>query len=583
MATPNRPLLATLAPMLPFARAEAGWIVAGVLAAALNNAPFFLFPQGIRFVIDGTVSGMGSTKLNQVLLGMLALVLVLGLATALRMIIFSLIGERVVLRLRKAAYQSIMSQEVAFFDERRVGELMNRLWGDTAALQSVLSTNTQQVLLQLVTALGGFAFLVYTSPALTAMSLLIVPVVLVGSSTMGRHIRMLSRDTSDAVAKAAEIAVESTTGIRTVRSFSAEQKELSRFERALDSAYAVARKRLLGTGFFTGLASMAVLSAVVLVFGYGSRLLVSGELSAGALVSFLVYTLMVMSALSSLSEVWMDIMRSTGAVERVFELLQRVPALPVSGGVRLPAVKGRLELQSVGFTYPSRQDLPVLKGIDLALQPGEVVALVGPSGSGKSTIASLLGRLYDPTEGHILLDGHALRELDPSWLRQQIGAVTQEPILFSCSVAENIRYGRADATDAEVEAAARAANAHDFILRFPQGYQTLVGERGTQLSGGQKQRVAIARAVLKNAPILILDEATSALDAESEHLVQEALEKLMKGRTTLIIAHRLSTVANADRVLVLDQGRVVQSGKHSELAGEEGLYKRLIERQVMAA
>lgn len=583
MATPNRPLLATLAPMLPFARAEAGWIAAGVLAAALNNAPFFLFPQGIRFVIDGTVSGLGPEKINQVLLGMFALVFVLGLATALRMIIFSLIGERVVVRLRKAAYQSIMRQEVAFFDERRVGELMNRLWGDTAALQGVLSTNIQQGLLQLVTAVGGFAFLVYTSPALTAMSLLIVPVVLVGSTAMGRHIRMLSRDTSDAVAKVAELSAESISGIRTVRSFAAEPKELSRFERALDAAYAVARKRLLGTGSFTGLASMAVLSGVVLVFGYGSRLLVSGELTAGALVSFLVYTMMVMSSLSSLSEVWMDVMRSTGAVERVFELIERVPALPGSGGVQLPKVEGKLELRSVGFTYPSRQDVPVLKGIDLALQPGEVVALVGPSGSGKSTIASLLGRLYDPTDGALFLDGHALRELDPSWLRQQIGAVTQEPILFSCSVAENIRYGRVDATDAEVEAAARAANAHDFILRFPQGYQTLVGERGVQLSGGQKQRVAIARAVLKNAPILVLDEATSALDAESEHLVKEALEKLMKGRTTLIIAHRLSTVANADRVLVLDQGHVVQSGKHSELASEEGLYKRLIERQVMAA
>jgi ATP-binding cassette subfamily B protein len=267
----------------------------------------------------------------------------------------------------------------------------------------------------------------------------------------------------------------------------------------------------------------------------------------------------------------------------VFELLDRAPTIPSSGGERLATTQGRVELQGVRFSYPARADVPVLQGIDLTIQPGEVVAIVGPSGAGKSTIAGLLGRLYDPQGGRILLDGKDLKELDPEWLRQQIGVVAQEPLLFSSSIADNIRYGRAGASDSEVEAAARAANAHDFVSRFPEGYKTLVGERGVQLSGGQKQRVAIARAVLKDPRLLILDEATSALDAESEHLVQDALDRLMKGRTTLIIAHRLSTVMGANRVMVLEGGQVVQSGSHSALMTQEGLYRRLVERQFVAA
>ena len=319
------------------------------------------------------------------------------------------------------------------------------------------------------------------------------------------------------------------------------------------------------------------------MFWYGGKLVLRGEMTVGGLTSFLVYTLIVAFSLGALADLWADFMRSLGAAERIFELLDRKPEMAPSGGAVLPHVRGEVALEDVRFAYPSRKDVGVIDGVSLRLFPDEVVAVVGPSGAGKSTLSALIARLYDPDSGHLRLDGRDLRELDVGFLRRQIGTVAQEPILFSTTVAENIRYGRPGASEPEIEAAARAANAHAFIERFPQGYQTLVGERGVQLSGGQKQRVAIARAVLKDPRILVLDEATSALDAESEHLVKEALERLMKGRTTLIIAHRLSTVKDAGRVVVLDAGRIVQSGPHAALLREDGLYRRLVEKQFVAA
>jgi ATP-binding cassette subfamily B protein len=328
--------------------------------------------------------------------------------------------------------------------------------------------------------------------------------------------------------------------------------------------------------------SSAGYAAAALVFWYGGRLVAQGELTAGELTSFLVYTLFVGFSLGALADLWADFMKALGAAERVFELLDRAPQIPLSGGDTLAHVSGQVNFQAVHFSYPSRPDVTVLHALTLDVRPGERVALVGPSGSGKSTVAALLARFYDPNQGEVRLDGVPLTRLDPQWLRRQIGTVAQEPLLFSTSVADNIRYGRPEATDAEVEAAARAANAHDFISAFPEGYRTRVGERGVQLSGGQKQRVAIARALLKNPRILILDEATSALDAESEHLVREALERLMRGRTTLIIAHRLSTVVGADRVLVVERGVITQAGTHSELYACEGTYRRLVERQMVS-
>jgi ATP-binding cassette subfamily B protein len=399
----------------------------------------------------------------------------------------------------------------------------------------------------------------------------------------GRRVRGLSKQVQDALAASNEVAEESLSGIRTVRSFAAEKSEVERYRRAVEDAFTLTRKRIGQSATFMGAASFGGYAAAAVVLWYGGRLVLDGVLTVGGLTSFLIYSLLVAFSLGAIADLWAEFMRASGAAERVFELLDRKPEIPATGGEQPAVVQGRVEFRDVHFAYPSRPDVPVLQGINLTLEPGEVVAIVGPSGAGKSTLAALLARLYDPQVGALALDGRDLKALDPEWLRQRIGTVAQEPLLFSSSVADNIRYGRVGATMEEVQAAARAANAHDFISRFPEGYDTLVGERGVQLSGGQKQRVAIARAVLKDPRLLVLDEATSALDAESEHLVKDALERLMKGRTTLIIAHRLSTVVGADRVLVLEGGQVVQSGSHAALMGQEGLYRRLVERQFVAA
>ncbi len=391
--------------------------------------------------------------------------------------------------------------------------------------------------------------------------------------------RKLSQQAQDALAAAGQVAEETIGGIRTVRAFTQEESEAARYAQAVGESYAVSRVRIRAIATFTGGASVAGYGAVALVLWWGGRMVVGGELTPGELTSFILYTLTVAFSIGAIGDLFTDFMRAVGAADRVFALLDRDPAIPLTGGLVPARVEGRVALEAVEFRYPTRPDAVVLSGLSLALSPGEVVALVGPSGSGKSTVAALVSRLYDPSAGRVTLDGQDLRDLDATWLRQQIGVVSQEPMLMSTSIRENIRYGRPGSTEEEVEAAARDANALDFIERFPEGLATPVGERGVQLSGGQKQRVAIARALLKNPAILILDEATSALDAESEHLVKTALERLQKGRTTLVIAHRLSTVKNADRVAVIAEGKVAQLGGHEALMREGGIYRRLVERQ----
>ncbi|WP_233166534.1 ABC transporter ATP-binding protein [Archangium sp. Cb G35] len=548
----------------------------------IASALLLVYPRAIGEIIDQLRAG-DRAQLDRIALILVGVFLLQGVAMALRFYLFTTAGERVVTQLRQDLFASLMSQEVGFFDERRTGELTNRLASDTTVLQNAVSVNISMGLRNAAQALGCIALLFYTSPVLTGLMLAIVPAVAVGAVVYGRKVRGLSKQTQDALAAANEVAEEGLSGIRTVRSFAAERHEVDRYRSATEHAYDVARRRVVQSSFFMAGATSASYLASVVVLWYGGRLVLEEKMTAGSLTSFLIYSLMVAVALGALTELWADFMRAVGAAERVFELIDRKPAIPSSGGERLPSVQGRVEFQQVRFAYPTRPDVPVLQGIDLKLDAGEVVAIVGPSGAGKSTIAGLLARMYDPQGGRLLLDGKALESLDPEWLRQQIGTVAQEPMLFASSIEDNIRYGRMDATDEEIQAAARAANAHEFISRFPEGYRTLVGERGVQLSGGQKQRIAIARAMLKNPRLLVLDEATSALDAESEHLVQEALDRLMKGRTTLIIAHRLSTVIGADRVLVLEGGKVVQSGNHAALMGQEGLYRRLVERQFVAA
>ncbi|HKE15520.1 MAG TPA: ABC transporter transmembrane domain-containing protein [Kofleriaceae bacterium] len=576
--------------LIRLARPEAALIVGGLVSLLIGSASSLLYPQGVRVVIDAALGSPPAWArgtdpghlLALIGLGMAAVALLSAIAMGLRAFLFMLAGERVIARLRRTLYQAILDQEIAFFDVERTGELTSRLASDTATLQGAVSSNISIGLRNLIQLAGGIALLVFTSPRLTLVILAVVPAIAVGAVVYGRRIRRLARKVQDALAEGQAVAEESIAGVRTVRAFAAEEAEHERYGGAIARALELARRRVAASSIFMSSTSFAGYAAAALVFWYGGSLVARHELTVGDLTSFLVYTLLVGFSLGALADLWAEFLRALGAAERVFELLDRRPLMPRRGGRALESVTGAVEIDQVVFRYPSRPEAPVLTSLSVRIDPGEVVALVGPSGAGKSTIAALLLRFYDPDAGAIRLDGNDLRELDPAWLRRQIGLVAQEPLLFSTSIAENIRYGRPEASRADIEAAARAANADGFIAEFPAGYDTVVGERGVLLSGGQKQRIAIARALLKDPRILILDEATSALDAQVEHLVVEALDRLMQGRTTLVIAHRLSTVRRADRVLVIDRGNVIETGRHDELVARDGLYRRLVERQFAA-
>jgi ABC transporter fused permease/ATP-binding protein len=593
------PFSLTFRRIIGLAKPEAGRLAVATFFLLIAGSANLVFPLGVGSIVNGAVGSGAKGSLVGMLehalksgsahaIDTLAIALVLvfaiqGIAMALRYYLFMTVGERVVTGLRASLFKSLMSQEIGFFDGQKTGDLTSRLSSDTAVLQTAVSSNISMGLRSVVLVFGTLIVLLLMSPTLTLLMLGIVPPVALSAVAYGRRVRKLSKDAQDALAKANAIAEESLSGIRTVRSFDAERKETVRYAAATEESFVIARRRSKMGAYFMGAASFGAYGAAALVFWFGGRQVVSGQLSIGELIAFLFSTMQMAFALGALSELWPAYNQAAGAAERIFELLDRKPHVNDTGGTVPALTRGHVRWEHVDFAYPSRNDVPVLKGLDLELKPGEVVALVGPSGAGKSTVASLLYRLYDPVHGQVLLDGASLTTLDPHWLRRQIGVVAQEPLLFSTSVAENIRYGRPDATQEEVEKAAQLANAHAFVTKFPDGYDTLVGERGVQLSGGQKQRVAIARALLKDPKLLILDEATSALDAESEHLVREALERLMKGRTTLIIAHRLSTVKDADRVVVIDGGRVAQAGSHDSLVSQDGIYRRLVERQFAVA
>jgi ABC transporter fused permease/ATP-binding protein len=554
-------------------------IIIGLIFLAVSSGTSLLFPQIIRWMIDQVLQPKRIDLLLPAATALFGAFALLGIAGSVRYYLFTISGERIVLKLREQLYQRILMQDVAFFDANRTGDLMSRLSSDCTSLQNTVSVNVSQGLRNIAQVLGGFAFMFYTSWKLSALMLIMIPPVAGAAAIFGKKIRAYSKEFQNHLATAGTVAEETIAGVRTVKSFIQETQEAHRYDQALTHALTMAKSRIRAIAEFMTVAMLLGLGAICFVLWYGGREVILDRMSIGDITQFLMYLMFVAIGVGSLGSLWGDLNAGIGASKRVFELIEREPAVPDVGAV-LPSVEGRIDFLDVRFSYPSRPDFEVLRGLTLRVEAGQAVALVGPSGGGKTTIANLIPRFYEPDSGRILIDGTPINTLRPSFLREHIGIVSQDPALISSTIRDNIGYGNPFATDAQIKDAAKAANALEFIERFPDGFQTLVGEKGIQLSGGQKQRVAIARAILKNPRILLLDEATSNLDTASESLVQEALQHLMRGRTTLLIAHRLATVKNADQIFVLNNGQIVQSGRHEELATQQGgLYYKLLQKQ----
>ena len=555
-----------------------GW---GLVFLLISSGSLLYYPQAIKTIIDEALTTQDRAKLDYAALLALGVFAIQAITSALRYYCFTISGEKSVKRLRARLFQTIISQPMEFFDRQKTGELIGRLSADTTVLQNAMSVNISMLVRSSAQALGATGMLFLTSTRLSLFILMFVPPFILLVVFFGRKVKQISKKTQDTLALSMAIAEEGISGVRTVKAFAQEQFEQDRYGRSLDVSFGNSKQRIFEITKFTSLISLSGLSVMVFVIWYGGTMVVDGAMTVGTLTAFIMYAMTLAMSVGMLGSLWADFMSAVGAGSRVFEILEIPPSESSIESQTHQIEHGAIRFSNVDFAYPTRPDVKVLDNVSFEVGPLETVALVGASGGGKSTIVQLIMNFYKPTNGQVFVGGRQVQDYATAHLRRSIGLVAQEPILISESIDQNVSYGLPGASQGEIEEAAKTAYAHDFVREFPKGYKTLVGEKGVQLSGGQKQRIALARAIIKNPSVLILDEATSALDSQSESMVQQALERVIGKRSTLIIAHRLSTIKKADRILVFDQGKILQQGTHEELLkDEQGIYRNLLEHQI---